>query len=154
VAATIDRAKRKVMLALSFASVALIYSLMLLGVYVTTSHQGLSCPDWPLCPNGFGIPAEKYLFEQIHRLVAVIAAATVGTTAAYAIKNVKNVSKTAIIAAAVISIQIGLGALIVFTKLNALIVATHLSTGVLLLAMALVTLLSAYRIRPEVKPAQ
>src|SRR3989442_13980844 len=55
---------------LSFASLALLFTVMLIGTYVDASHQGLSCPDWPLCPNGFNIPPKKYLFEQIHSIIA------------------------------------------------------------------------------------
>lgn len=57
---------------LSFASLSSVYAVMLIGVYITASHQGLSCPEWPLCPSGFEFPAGKYFFEVLHRLLAVI----------------------------------------------------------------------------------
>ena len=131
---------------LSFASLALIYGLMLLGIYITASHQGLSCPNWPLCPNGFDIPPPKYFFEHIHRVIAVITAGMVLVTAVYAIKKVKSVRKTAIAGIIIFSVQILLGMWVVNSKLEALLVATHLSTGVLLFAMTLMTFLSSYRL--------
>lgn len=143
VAATIQ-SNPKIGLGLSFSALAMIYSIMLIGVYITSSHQGLSCPDWPLCPNGFGLPSEKYFFEHTHRLMAVIAAGLVYATAVYSVRNMKQAQKTAIIAAIAISVQIVIGMLVVLTKLEPLLVATHLSTGVLLFAMMLMTFLTAY----------
>jgi heme A synthase len=130
---------------LSFASLSLLYGLMLAGIYITASHQGLSCPDWPLCPNGFNLPLPKYFFEQIHRLIALVTATVIITTAFYATKTTKEVRKTSIIAAVLVLAQIFLGKFVVDSKLEPLLVATHLSTGVLLFAMTLLTFLYCYR---------
>lgn len=119
---------------------------MLIGVYITSSHQGLSCTEWPLCPNGFGLPTEKHFFEHYHRVMVVIAASLIYATAAYAAKNAKPARKTAILAAIVVSVQIVLGMLVVNTRLEPLLVATHLSTGILLFAMTLMTFLASYRL--------
>jgi cytochrome c oxidase assembly protein subunit 15 len=134
------------MMSLSFASLALIYGVMLLGIYITASHQGLSCPNWPLCPNGFDIPPPKYFFEHIHRVIAVVTAGMILVTAVYATKKAKSVRKTAIVGSIIVSVQILLGMWVVNSKLEALLVATHLSTGVLLFAMTLMTFLSSYRL--------
>jgi heme A synthase len=131
---------------LSFTSLALVYGVMLLGIYITASHQGLSCPGWPLCPNGFNFPPPKYFFEHVHRSMAIIATSVILVTAFYAIKKTKNVRKTAIAAGVIVLIQILLGMIVVNEKLEALIVATHLSTGVILFAMTLLTFLSSYHI--------
>jgi cytochrome c oxidase assembly protein subunit 15 len=146
VAATQQSASPKVGLGLSFAAMALLYSVMLLGVYITASHQGLSCPDWPLCPNGFGLPSEKHLFEHTHRLMVVIAGSLIYATAIYSARRMKQARKTAIIAAVAVSVQITLGMFVVTTGLQPLIVATHLSTGTLLFAMSLMTFLTAYKL--------
>ena len=130
---------------LSFTSLALLYGLMLVGIYITASHQGLSCPSWPLCPNGFNLPLPKYFFEQIHRIIALITAAVIIITAFYATKTIKEVRKTSGIAAALVLAQVFLGKFVVDSKLEPLLVATHLSTGVLLFAMTLLTFLYCYR---------
>jgi heme A synthase len=135
------------MLVLSFTSLALIYTIMLIGVYITSSHQGLSCPDWPLCPNGLGIPPPEYLFEHLHRMLVIITSGLIIATAIYAHINVKAVSTTAIIAAVIVIIQIILGMIMIYSKLNALLVASHLATGILLFAMLLLTFISSYRER-------
>jgi len=124
----------------------MLYSVMLIGVYITSSHQGLSCTEWPLCPNGFGLPTEKHFFEHYHRVMVVIAASLIYATAAYAAKDARPARKTAIIAAIVVSVQIVLGMLVVNTRLEPLLVATHLSTGILLFAMTLMTFLASYRL--------
>ena len=131
---------------LSFTSLALIYSVMLLGIYITASHQGLSCTGWPLCPNGFNFPPPKYFFEHIHRSMAIVAACVIFVTTFYAIKRAKNVRKTAIAASIIVLIQILIGMIIVNEKLEAILVATHLSTGVILFAMTLLTFLSSYQL--------
>lgn len=130
---------------LSFVSLGLIFSLMLIGTYVDASHQGLSCPDWPLCPNGFSFPTKKYFFEEIHRIVAVIAAITVFATAAYAARRARILRKSTVAASLIVAVQILLGMFVVYSRLEPLLVATHLSTGVLLFGSALITLLSAYK---------
>ena len=136
----------KVAVGLSFAALAMLYSVMLVGVYITSSHQGLSCPDWPLCPNGFDLPPEKYFFEHYHRVMVVIAAGLIYATAAFAVKNATPACKTALLAAVIVSVQITLGMLVVNTHLEPLLVATHLSTGILLFAMTLMTFLTSYRL--------
>ena len=134
------------MLYLSFASLALIFATMLLGTYIDASHQGMSCPGWPLCPNGFYIPPKKFFFEEIHRIMALVTACVVVSTAAYAAKKIEPLRKQAVTAGMVVIIQVVLGMLVVYTKLQALVVAVHLSTGVLLFGLTLVTFILYYRL--------
>lgn len=142
----VQRSSPKMGVGLSFAAMAMLYSVMLLGVYITSSHQGLSCTDWPLCPNGFGLPTEKHFFEHYHRVLVVITAGLIYATAAHAIRNATSARKTATIAAIVVSMQIAFGFLVVNTRLEPMLVAIHLSTGILLFAMVLMTFLSSYRL--------
>lgn len=136
----------KVGVGLSFAALALLFSVMMLGVYISASHQGLSCPDWPLCPNGFDLPSEKYFFEHVHRMMVVITASLIFATAAYSARKIKPARKTAIIAAIIVCVQMVFGMLVVTTRLEPLLAATHLSTGILLFSMVLMTFLTAYRV--------
>jgi heme A synthase len=136
----------KVAIGLSFSALAMLYSVMLVGVYISSSNQGLSCTEWPLCPNGFGLPSEKYFFEHYHRVMVVITAGLIFATAAYSFKKFKPARKTAIIAATVVSVQIIFGMLVVTTRLEPFLVATHLSTGILLFAMTLMTFLTSYKL--------
>jgi cytochrome c oxidase assembly protein subunit 15 len=126
----------------------MLYSVMLVGVYISSSNQGLSCLEWPLCPNGFGLPSEKYFFEHYHR-VMVVTAGFIFATAVYSFKKFKPARKTAIIAAIVVSVQIIFGMLVVTTRLEPFLVASHLSTGILLFAMTLMTFLASYKLRRQ-----
>lgn len=137
------------MLWLSFASLVLLYSVMLIGVYISASNLGLSCTEWPLCPNGFDFPSPKYFFEHYHRVLVIITGIFIYVTTAYAIKKARNIQKYAIVSSIIISFQILLGMLVVNTKLQPLLVAMHLSTGVLLFAMILMTFLSAYKLKEK-----
>ncbi len=139
----------KVAIGLSFCALAMLYSVMLVGVYISSSNQGLSCPDWPLCPNGFGLPSETHFFEHYHRVMVVITAGLIFATAIYSFKRFKPAQKTAIIATIIISVQIILGMLVVNTRLEPIIVATHLSTGILLFAVTLMIFLSSYKLRHQ-----
>ena len=56
---------------------------MFIGGYVSAAGLGLTCPDWPLCPNGL-LPDDEYFIEWMHRLIAattgaLIIATTVGS---------------------------------------------------------------------------
>ena len=118
---------------------------MLIGVYITASDQGMSCPDWPLCPNGFGLPEPKYLFEHVHRMLVIITSGFIFATALYAFKKAKSVQKTAIIASILVIIQMILGMILVNSKLLPILVASHLATGMILFAMLLLTFIYSYR---------
>ena len=135
------------MLGLSFISLGLIYIVMLFGVYIAASHLGLSCKGWPLCPNGVSLPPEKYFFEHFHRMFAIITSAIVIVTAIYAVKKVRAARKLSVVSVIIIIIQIILGMFVVDSKLEPLLVAPHLSTGVLLFATMLTTFLITYRLK-------
>ena len=142
-------ASSKLAIGLSFSALSMLYSVMLVGVYISSSNQGLSCPEWPLCPNGFGLPSEKHFFEHYHRVMVVVTAGFIFATALYSFKKFKPARKTAIIAAIIVSVQIVFGMLVVTTRLEPILVATHLSTGILLFAMTLMTFLAAYKLRRQ-----
>ena len=127
---------------------------MFLGGYVSAAGLGLTCPEWPLCPDGL-MPGDDYFIEWLHRLIAatagtLIIATTVGS---WLNKNSdKKIKVTSILAAIFVITQITLGAIVIDTKLHAVLVAIHLGIGVLLFAMTLLTTLFAFRIdKPSIK---
>jgi cytochrome c oxidase assembly protein subunit 15 len=133
---------KKSAIVLAFASIGLVYTVMLIGVFLSNGpihEQGIVCTDWPLCPNGFGVPEERYLFEYVHRVVAVIAASTVYATAIVVPSSIKKAKKAAVIAAVIVTAQVIIGYLTVITGLNPLVVASHLSTGITVFAFGLLT---------------
>ena len=121
---------------------------MFVGGYVSAAGLGLTCPEWPLCPNGI-MPNEEYFIEWVHRLVAattgtLVIATTVGS---WLNKNAgRKIKFTSTFASVLVVTQITLGALVIDLKLHAVLVAIHLGVGVLLFAMVLLTTLFAFRI--------
>ena len=137
---------------LALASLVILYSLMFVGGYISAAGLGLTCPEWPLCPNGV-MPNEEYFIEWVHRLVAattgvLILATTVG---AWINRDAgRKIKFTSAFASALVVTQITLGALVIDTQLHAVLVAIHLGIGILLFAMTLLTVLFAFRIGKQV----
>ncbi len=125
-----------------------LYSLMFIGGYVSAAGLGLTCPDWPLCPDGI-LPSEEYLIEWTHRLVAATTGALVVATMVASLIN-KNadlkIKVTSSLASVFVITQIVLGAMVIDLKLHAVLVAIHLGIGILLFSMVLLTTLFAFRI--------
>ena len=133
---------------LAITSLIVLYSLMFIGGYVSAAGLGLTCPEWPLCPNGI-MPSDEFLVEWIHRLVAATAGALIIATAvgSWTTKNSnKTIRLTGTLGAVFVVTQITLGALVIDLKLQALLVAIHLGIGILLFAMVLLTTLFAFRL--------
>lgn len=133
---------KKPVVVLAFVSIGLVYSTMLVGVFLSSgpiTENGIVCTEWPLCPNGFGPPEDRYLMEYVHRLIAAITAAVVYATAVIVPSRARRAKKVALIAAGLVSLQMLLGLLTVLTILEPLVVASHLSTGISLFAFGLLT---------------
>ena len=121
---------------------------MFIGGYVSAAGLGLTCPEWPLCPNGV-LPNEEYFIEWTHRLIAATTGTLVIATsvAIWINKNAgRKIKFTSTFAAILVVTQITLGALVIDLKLHAVLVAIHLGVGVLLFAMVLLTTLFAFKI--------
>ena len=133
---------------LALASLVMLYSLMFIGGYLQASGQGLACPEWPLCPSGI-LPTPEYLTEWMHRFIAATTGVLIIATAIGAWKTKGSHIKiriTGTLAGIFAVSQIGLGAIVINTKLHAVIVAIHNGVGILLFAMTLLTVLFAFRL--------
>lgn len=133
---------------LALASLVLLYSLMFIGGYLQASGQGLTCPKWPLCPSGI-LPSAEFLTEWIHRLIAATTGALIVATAVATWRvagSHKKIRITATLAGIFAVSQIGLGAIVIDTKLHAVVVAVHNGLGILLFAMTLMTALYAFKL--------
>ena len=121
---------------------------MFIGGYISASGLGLTCPEWPQCPNGF-MPSAEYFVEWTHRLIAASVGVLVISTMVASLIN-KNadikIKITSSLATALVITQITLGALVIDLKLHAVLVSVHLSIGIFLFSMVLLTTLFAFRI--------
>jgi heme A synthase len=134
--------------ALSFTTLAVLFSLIFIGGYVSASGVGLTCPDWPMCPQGL-IPHEDFIIEYIHRSVAATTGMLVITTMAFTLKSGKaprGMKIASIIAAGTVIGQITLGAIVIVERLHAILVTSHLGLGLVLFSMVLMTTLYAFKI--------
>lgn len=134
--------------ALSFSTLFVLFSLIFIGGYVSASGVGLTCPDWPLCPQGL-LPHEDFIIEYIHRSVAATTGVLVVATMAFTLKSKaapKSIKIASIIAAGAVIGQIALGAIVIVERLHAVLVTTHLGLGIVLFSMVLMTALYAYRL--------
>jgi cytochrome c oxidase assembly protein subunit 15 len=134
--------------ALSFTTLAVLFSLIFIGGYVSASGVGLTCPDWPLCPQGL-VPHEDFIIEYVHRSVAATTGMLVIATMAFTLKS-KDASRgmkiASIIAAGAVIGQITLGAIVIVERLHAILVTAHLGLGLVLFSMVLMTMLYAFKI--------
>lgn len=134
---------------LSIITLVVLYSLMVIGGYVSAAGLGLICPDWPLCPGGL-IPSEEYIVEWVHRVVAMITGILIFATTAACWKARDRVGRATITSTAAsvfVVAQITLGALVIDQKLHAILVTIHFGIGIVLLASILLTVLFVFGVR-------
>src|ERR687895_1439021 len=134
--------------ALSFTTLAVLFSLIFIGGYVSASGVGLTCPDWPLCPQGL-VPHQDFIIEYIHRSVAATTGMLVIATMAFTLKArdaPRGMKIASIIAAGAVIGQITLGAIVIVERLHAILVTAHLGLGLVLFSMVLMTTLYAFKI--------
>ena len=125
---------------------------MFIGGYISAAGLGLTCPEWPLCPNGV-MPNDEYFIEWIHRTIAATTGVLILATTITAWLNKdadRKIKFTSAFASALVVTQITLGALVIDTQLHAVLVAIHLGIGILLFAMTLLTVLFAFKIGKQI----
>lgn len=134
--------------ALSLSSLFVLFSLIFIGGYVSASGVGLTCPEWPLCPQGL-VPHEDFIIEYFHRSVAATTGLLVIATMAVTLKSrqaPRAMKIATIIAASAVIGQITLGAIVIVERLQAILVTAHLGLGIVLFSMVLMTAMYARRI--------
>ena len=134
----------KSLFVVTFIILSLTFSIMIVGVYLSSIHQGYSCKTWPLCPNGFGFPPKEYFYEHFHRFLGLILALSLFSFTAFSFIKIRNrsLSIKLSIASTLLVSQIILGWAVIATKLQPIVVASHLSTGLALFGILVVTLIS------------
>ena len=133
---------------LSFSTLSILFALIFIGGYVSSSGVGLSCPDWPLCPAGL-VPMREFIIEYFHRTVAATTGLMVFVTMFFTVRSKETLRSTkiaSVIAAALVVGQITLGALVIVEKLHAVLVTVHLGMGLILFLMVLTVFLDVKEI--------
>lgn len=137
------------------ALVALTFGLIVLGALVRAHEAGLACPDWPLC-FGEVIPEldVKVAFEWTHRVVAggvSLIFAALGIVALRRPGTRRVCARHLGVGAALLGLQILLGALTVWKLLASWTVTSHLLTGN---AFAVTLLFTAMALREAATPGR
>jgi len=133
---------------ISFSTLSILFALIFIGGYVSSSGVGLSCPEWPLCPAGL-VPMREFIIEYFHRTVAATTGMMVFVTMFFTLRlqETKRSTKIAsMIAAALVVGQITLGAFVIVEKLHAVLVTVHLGMGLILFVMILTITLDTHQL--------
>ena len=133
---------------LSFSTLSILFALIFIGGYVSSSGVGLSCPEWPLCPAGL-VPMRDFIIEYFHRTVAATTGMMVFVTMFFTLRlqETKRSTKIAsMIAAALVVGQITLGGFVIIEKLHAALVTLHLGMGLILFIMILTITLDTHQL--------
>ena len=136
--------------ALAAAATAAVFGQLVLGALVRHTGAGLAIPDFPLAFGRLVPPFETHLIALhfAHRVGAVVVSVLVLTLATTVLRTGDvdlRLRRTALLAVALLVIQIALGASIIWTHRSVVPTTTHLVVGAALLATCLVATLRAGR---------
>jgi len=137
---------------LPFVTLSVLFTLIFIGGYVSASGLGLSCPQWPLCPNGLA-SQQEYVIEYSHRSVAMTTALLVIATMIFTLRSTiapKEMKIATVIASGAAIGQITLGAIVIVERLHAILVTAHLGLGLVLFSMIVMTVLYASKLPKRV----
>lgn len=137
----------------SIGALCVLFSLMTLGGYVSSSGVGLSCPQWPLCPHGL-IPSYEFIIEYFHRTLAATTGLVVFLTMAFVLRGCNSQKSTkifSVVAAAAVVGQITLGAIVINEKLHADLVTAHLALGLILFSSMIYVVINIFYTNQKLK---
>ncbi len=126
---------------------------MVFGAYVKAIGAGMACPDWGTCKDGqfFPFTNAEVAAEVSHRIAAT-SVVVFGLALLYLeftkYREERRLILTTLLTAAIVGVQIALGALTIFSTLAPLIVTAHLATGTLVFGFSLVIALRVWKLPP------
>lgn len=133
------------------AAAVMTFLLIVIGGIVRVTGSGLGCPDWPLCYGRLLPPLEfEAIVEYAHRLAASLTSPLILATAVYAWARFRGAGWVIGLSAAslaLLAVQVVLGGITVLTETPPSIVALHLGTALLILALQIVVAVLAFRMR-------
>ncbi len=130
----------------SLITLCVLFGLMFMGGYVSSSGVGLSCPKWPLCPHGL-TPSPEFLIEYTHRTIAATTGMLVFLNMIFILKGKSSLKSTkifSIIAEGAVFGQIFLGGVVITEKLHALLVTAHLGLGLILYSSLIFVVINTF----------
>jgi len=136
--------------AVAGTTTGLVFAQLVLGALMRHMHAGLAIPDFPLA---FGRLVPPLVTPHIavhfaHRIGALVVSVAVASTAVYVLRHTDDpwIRRPALLAAALVVLQVVLGALTIWSRRAVPVATTHLVVGAALLATCLVLTLRATRV--------
>jgi cytochrome c oxidase assembly protein subunit 15 len=132
------------------ATVGLVFLQLLVGAVMRHTKAGLAIPDFPLAFGRLVPPISSFAvgIHFAHRVIAFAVAAAVGLCLVRGVRSGRPaLRRVASLMAALVALQIGLGALTVLSKKDVTLTTLHVATGALLLGTTLLLVLAS-RVRP------
>ena len=132
------------------ASTTATFLLIAVGALVRATGSGDACPDWPRC-HGRWIPPLEYhdLIEYSHRLsafVVIVLVTALAVVARVRYRAVPGVVVPSTLALGLVLFQALLGAVVVWSGLEALNVTAHLATALILAGSLVVATVAAFSV--------
>jgi heme A synthase len=126
----------------ALASVVLIYLQAVLGAYVRHSQAGMALPLWPFLTFFPNLAVSPIAHQWSHRLLALIVLGVVSLVATRAIRA--GYPALGIGSLALVLIQIALGVLTVWTRLNPVMAMLHLAGALGLIGLQIVLVVRSW----------
>ena len=141
--------------ALAHAAAGLTFVQVAIGGFVSAFGAGLVCPDFPLCGTSPApAPPPLVALQMLHRVVGLAILGVVAVIAVRARGSRDRITlATAAAAVALVILQVALGALNVWTRLDAVVRVAHLGGAAALLSALIVLVIRARRSRPAASGA-
>lgn len=134
---------------LTVVTVVATLALIGMGATVRITGSGLGCPDWPLCHGGFLPPAEQApVIEWSHRALAAGVGVLIVAQAAWAVTAFRRDRRLVVavaLALPLLLVQALLGREAVVRELPPMVVAVHMVSAQLLLALLVMMAVWAVR---------
>lgn len=156
--------RRRIFQILAVAAAIATYATIVLGGNVSSSGAGLACPDWPLC-NGQLIPdlsRADVAIEYTHRLFAAMTSLLLLVTMFTAwvwFRRERRLAYLSTLSVALLVTQVTVGMLTITSRLDPVVVTSHLALATATFASALsVAILSllppSFMPQPAAQPAR
>jgi len=133
---------------LAGATTAVVFGQLVLGALMRHMGAGLAVPDFPLA---FGrllppLTTPSITIHFAHRIGALAVTLAVGATVIHVLRHCPELRRLALLAAALVVVQITLGASVIWTRRAVVPTTSHLAVGAALLATCVALTLHATRL--------